>query len=187
MEGKTVYFTKPGPENTEDVLRIAKLRADDLGIKSILVASSTGYTAARATEICEGMKVIAVSRYTGFKEANTQEFTEENRQKVEDTGGAVLTTTHAFAGMSRAMRKKFSMYLLGEIIASTLRIFGDGTKVACEVALMAADAGLVRTDDDVISVGGTRQGADTAVVLKPVNSTDFFDLKVREILCKPRF
>jgi hypothetical protein len=24
-------------------------------------------------------------------------------------------------------------------------------------------------------------------VLRPVNSNDFFDLKVKEILCKPRF
>ena len=50
---------------------------------------------------------------------------------------------------------------------------------------MAADAGLVRTDEDIIVIGGTGQGADTAVVLRPVNSEDFFDLKVKEILCKP--
>jgi len=25
------------------------------------------------------------------------------------------------------------------------------------------------------------------VVLRPVNSSDFFDLKVKEILCKPHF
>jgi len=59
-------------------------------------------------------------------------------------------------------------------------------KVACEIALMAADAGLVRTDEDVISIAGTGRGADTAVVLRPVNTRNFFDLKVKEILCKPR-
>jgi len=52
--------------------------------------------------------------------------------------------------------------------------------------LMAADAGLVRTDEDIISIGGTAQGADTALVIKPVNSFHFFDLKVREVICKPR-
>jgi hypothetical protein len=60
-------------------------------------------------------------------------------------------------------------------------------KVACEVAVMAADAGLVRTDEDVIAIAGTGRGADTALVLRPVNSQDFFDLKVKEILCKPHF
>ena len=82
------------------------------------------------------------------------------------------------------------MTVLGEIIADTLRIFGHGMKVACEITMMAADGGLVRTDEDVIAIAGTGgegRGADTAIVLKPVNSHDFFDLKVKEILCKPRF
>jgi hypothetical protein len=52
---------------------------------------------------------------------------------------------------------------------------------------MAADAGVVRTDEDVVSIGGTGQGADTAIVLAPVHTHNFFDLKVKEILCKPHF
>jgi len=187
MEGKTVYFEKPGFENTEEVFRIAKLRAEELGIKSILVASTTGNTAVRATEVFEGFKVIVVSHYTGKKEPNTQELTEENRQKIESKRGTILTTMHAFAGVSRAVRLKFDTLTIGEMIANVLRVLGEGMKVVCEIALMAADAGLVRTDEDVISIAGTGKGADTAVVLKPVNSTDFFDLKVREILCKPHF
>jgi hypothetical protein len=73
-----------------------------------------------------------------------------------------------------------------EIIAQTLGVFGQGTKVACEIALMAADAGLIRTDEEVISIGGTGSGADTALVIKPAHTHDFFELKVKEILCKPR-
>ena len=53
--------------------------------------------------------------------------------------------------------------------------------------MMAADGGLVRTNEEVIAIAGTGRGADTAVVLQPVNSHDFFDLKVKEILCKPHF
>jgi hypothetical protein len=77
------------------------------------------------------------------------------------------------------------MFLLGDVIANTLRVLGQGMKVVCEIALMAADAGLVRTDEDIIVISGSGRGADTVVVLKPVTSTDFFDLKVQEILCKP--
>lgn len=185
MEGKIVYFEKPGPENTEEVLRIAKARAEELGIKTVVVATTVGGTAVRATEVLEGMKVVVVTHYTGMREPNLQEFTEENRQKVESRGGVVLTTAHAFTGIGGAMRKKFRMYLLGDVIASTLRIFGQGMKVVCEITLMAADAGLVRTDEDIIAIAGTGRGADTAVVLSPVNTMDFFDLKVKEILCKP--
>ncbi len=53
------------------------------------------------------------------------------------------------------------------------------------MALMAADAGLVRTDEDVISLGGTGKGVDTALVVQPTNSFNFFDVKVKEIICKP--
>ena len=51
---------------------------------------------------------------------------------------------------------------------------------------MAADAGLIRTDEEIIAVGGTRGGADTAVVLQPSNTHAFFDLRIKEIVCKPR-
>ena len=187
MEGKTVYFANVGKENTEEVLRIAKLRAEELGIKTIVVASTRGDTAARAVEVFEGLKVVVVSHSTGFREPNTQEFTEENRKIVESKGGIILATTHAFSGLSGAMRKKFNMYLLGDVVAHTLRIFGQGMKVVCEIAPMAADAGLVRTDEDVIVIAGTGAGADTAVVFTPVNTMDFFDLRVKEILCKPHF
>ena len=187
MEVKTVYFTKHGTENTDETLHIARQRAEDLGIKTILVASTTGDTAARAVRVFSGMKVIAVSHAAGMREPNTQEFTDENKGIVESMGGTVLTITHAFAGVSRAMRKKFETSVIGDIIAYTLRVFGQGIKVVCEIALMAADSGLVRTDQDIISIAGTSGGADTAVVLAPVNSHNFFDLKVKEILCKPHF
>ena len=50
---------------------------------------------------------------------------------------------------------------------------------------MAADAGLVRTDEDIISVAGTGKGVDTALVIQPANSDDFLKLKVKEVICKP--
>ena len=187
MEGRTVYFDNPGQENTEETLRIAKARAEELGIKTIVVATTVGGTAVRSVEVFEGMKVIAVTHVAGMRGTNTQEFTDENRQKVESKGGIVLTANHAFMGVDAAMLKKFRMVLLGEVIANTLRIFGQGMKVVPEIALMAADAGLIRTDENIIAIAGTGRGADTAVVLTPVNTIDFFDMKIREILCKPHF
>ena len=187
MEVKTVYFENPGSENTDEVLGIAKRRARELGIKTIVLASTGGNTALKAMEAFQGLKVIVVSHVAGLREPDIQEFTEENRRLVESKGGVVLTTTHAFGGLSRAMRSKYNMYVLGEIIADTLRIFGQGMKVVCEIAMMAADSGLVRTDEDIIAIAGSSRGADTAVVLKPANTHSFFDLKIKEILCKPHF
>jgi hypothetical protein len=185
MEAKIVYFAEPGRENTDEVLSLAKLRAEELGIKTILVASTTGDTALKAMEVFKEARIVVVSHFTGMKGPNIQEFTEENRQKLLSAGVPLLTATHTFSGLGRAMRKKFNMHLFEEVMANTLRLFGQGMKVVCEITLMATDAGLVRTDEDVIVIGGSSRGADTAVVLRPVNSEDFFDLKIKEILCKP--
>jgi hypothetical protein len=123
----------------------------------------------------------------GFKGANTQELTEENRQKIIANGGIILTTTHLFSGVSGAMRKQFNMQEIGAIIADTLRLLGQGMKVVIEISVMAADTGMVDVNEDVLVIAGSGRGADYAVILKPVYSNDFFDLKVKEILCKPRF
>ncbi len=128
---------------------------------------------------------MAVTHVTGFTEANFQELPAEERKRLEESGIQVLTATHALGTVGRAVRIKFATYQIDELIAHTLRIFGEGTKVAVEIALMAADAGLVPAGEPVISVGGTAEGADTALVLLPANTHRFFDLKVREILCKP--
>ena len=139
MESKIVYFENTDADNTDQTLLIAKRRAEELGIKTVLVASTSGGTAVKAIEVLKGLRVIAVSHQAGFRESNTQEFTEENRKKLESQGGTVLTAAHAFSGMSRAMKNKFSTVVIGDIIAHTLRIFGEGMKVVCELAMMAAD------------------------------------------------
>ena len=126
-----------------------------------------------------------VTHCAGILGPNTQEFTEENTNIVESKGGIVLTTTHTFNGLSRTMRKHFNTYIIGEIVAKTMRILGKGVEVICEIVPMAADSGLVRTDEDIIAISGTKGGADTAIVLRPAYSSDFFDLRVKEILCKP--
>ena len=187
MEGKIVYFDKPGSDNTEEAFSIAKKRAEELGIKTIVVATTMGETGARAAEFFKGLKVVVVTHVTGFREPDVQQLTDENRKKIESKGAVIVTAAHAFTGVEGALRKKFDMHLHGDIIATTLRIFGQGMKVVCEVTLMAADAGVVRTDEEVITIAGTGRGADLAVVLKPTNSSNFFDLRVQEILCKPVF
>ena len=187
MESKIVYFDKPGGENTEAVLRLVRERAEARGIKTVLVASTRGDTAARAVVALKGLRVICVSHSTGLREPDVQSLTKENRKIIESHSGTVFTATHAFAGVSRALRYKFETVAIGEIIAGILRVFGEGMKVVCEITMMAADAGLVRTDEEVIAIGGTGRGADTAVVLNPVHTHHFFDLKVKEILCKPHF
>lgn len=197
VEHKTVYFENLGVVNTDETLRIAKERADELGIKKIVIASTTGYAGVKAVDVFKGKTVIIVTHSAGFKEPNTQELTEENRKIIESKGGILVTAAHAFGGLSRMMRQSSipeapTTYIVGDIVASTLRIFGQGMKVACEIAVMACDAGLVRTDEDIISIAGTGaadagRGSDVAIVVRPTPAHLFLDFRVREILCKPHF
>ena len=186
LETKITYFEKPGKENTEAVMEIVKKRAQELGIKTVVSASMRGYTTERAVKALDGLKIIIVGSYYNPTMENLTSTFSQGDEKLIKSKATVLIATHLFAGLSAMMRKKFSNAIEGEIVASTLRMFGAGVKVGIECAVMAADAGLVRTDEDVIAIGGTRSGADSAIVLRPVNSQDLFDLKVKEILCKPR-
>ena len=180
------YFSKPGAKNTRAVLEAVSRRAKELAIGKVLIATCTGKTALEALNFLDaGVKLIAVSHATGFVKPDYQELSEASRQELETKGVTVLTCQHAFGGVGRGVRNKLGAYQVDEIMAYTLRLFGQGIKVIVEMALMAADAGLVRTDEDVISVAGSARGADTAALLRPANSAHVFDLKVKEIICKP--
>ena len=181
----SVYFAQAGPANTSRTLELARARAAALDIRKILVASTSGATGAQAARVLQGLDVIVVSHSTGFGQPDTQSLTPENRAAIESTGAQILTCQHAFGGVGRAVRKKLGTYQVDEIMAYTLRTFCEGIKVAAEMCLMAADAGLVRTDEPAIAIAGTGRGADTAVVLKPANAQDFFDLRFLEIICMP--
>ncbi len=182
-----VYFDHPGPENTEETLRLAGVRADALGVRHILVATTTGATGRRAGEVLRGYHVVAVTHSTGFVQPNEQELQEEHRAAMVAAGVDILTCQHAFGGVNRAVRKKLSTYELDEVIAYALRVLGQGTKVCCEMAMMAADAGRVPTGEPLVAIAGTGRGADTAVVLVAANAQTFFDLRVQEYICKPAF
>lgn len=181
----TVYFAKPGPSNTERTLELAHGRAVALGLDTVLVATTGGATAVRAAALFAGFNVVAVTHSTGFRAPFEQELTAENAEALARAGAHILTTTHAFGGVGRAVRKKLNTYQVDEIIAYTLRTFGQGIKVVAEIALMAADAGLVPANRPVMAIGGSGRGADTAVVLYPTHAQTFFDLKFVEIVCMP--
>ena len=180
-----LYFNKSGKQNTKAVLEAVALRAGEKDIAKVLIPTYSGKSALQAAQMIPPQKIIAVTTHTGFNTPNAQTLTEETREELAAAGIPVLTCTHAFGGVGRSVRKKLGPHQVDEIMAYTLRIFGQGTKVAIEAALMAADAGLVRTDENVISAGGTHSGLDTALVLQPANASSFLDLKVREFICKP--
>jgi hypothetical protein len=172
-------------DHTQDVIELAAKRANELGSAKIVVASRTGDTALRFLKSWPGSRLVAVRYVYGFEEPNAQEMPAEAEERLRASGVRIVTAAHALGGVGRAIRRKFNTYQYDEIIASTLRVFGQAVKVACEITLMACDAGYVRTDERIIACAGSGRGADTALVLTPTNTHTFFDLKVHEIICKP--
>jgi uncharacterized protein len=186
METATVWFDSPGPDNTDRALQAARSRADALGIRSVVVASYSGSTGAKAASLFRGRRLVVVGGVYGFREPNAVAMQPAHRQAIESAGGTVLFAGHAFGMLGRAVHRKLGAIQTDEIIAHVLRLFGQGVKVACEVSCMAADAGLLEAGEEVLAIGGTGQGADTAIVLRAANTHSFFDLRILEIVCKPR-
>ncbi len=184
MEGKVLYFERPGKANTDATLRIVRERAEALGITQVVVASTHGYTAKRAQEVFAGtgIEVIAGSICAGFDEEGWTMAPSE-RAALEALGITVLTSLHS---LGDDVNDAFGGRAPNRVVRETLYCFCQGIKVAVEVAVMAADAALLDMSREVIAVAGTGEGADTALVLKPAYARKFRDLEIREILAKPR-
>jgi hypothetical protein len=186
---ETVYFDRPGRKNTKAVAEAVRKRCEELGVKEVVFASSSGKTALVFHEVLKGLDVslVAVASHAGFRGGDAPSMEPEQRKELEAKGVKVLICAHALSGVERSISGKFGGRSHVEIIAETLKRFGtEGVKVAVEVAVMAADAGLVPTDREIIAVGGTGGGADTALVMKAAHMNNFFDLEVREVIAKPR-
>jgi len=181
----STLFAKPGKSNTGQTLSLAMEKANELSIDTVLVASTTGETAKMAVDVLNGLNIIIVTHVQGYLEPNSQEFSLEDRKHVGSRGGKILTAQHSFGGVNRAIKNSLGSIQVDEIIANVFRIFGQGMKVAVEMAMMVADAGMVPCGKPVVTVSGTHRGADFGMVIIPANSYRMFDLKILEIFCMP--
>jgi hypothetical protein len=185
------YFEAPGPANTADAIRFAIARAQELGIKKIVVASTSGDTAIKCFNALRGtgLRLVVVTHVVGFSKPGEWEFDEKTADSLQKNGVRIVTGTHALSGLERALSR--SQKVTGgsrtEAIAEALRrVVAVGLKVAVECVLIAADNGAVRVDEEVVALGGTYSGADTVCVIRPAHTASFFDLQVREIVAMPR-
>ena len=201
IERKTVIFENPGKEHTEETLEIAMEGAKERGIDTVLVSSTTGYTAEKAVEIFKGsqLNLIIVTHQTGYRDPGVQLFPDDLREKLEKQGIKVLTCTDVLTGtvdvgMARQRPAKIEPldarlpYILpptNVIIANTLRLFSQGVKVCPEIAMMAVDSNFLPSGKQVVVVAGSHAGADTAMVLVAAESSRIREVKLQEILCKP--
>jgi hypothetical protein len=185
VERKVTYFNDAGKQNTDALLRLVKEYVEKEDIRDIVVASTTGETGAKASKIFKGYNIVIVTHCFGFREPRKIEVKDEFKREILANGAKIFTSVHALSSVERAIRKDFGTLQPLELIANTLRLMGEGTKVCVEITLMAADAGLIPVDKDIVAIAGTGRGGDTALRICPANTSRFFNLKIREVIAKP--
>ena len=183
-----IVFETPGPSNTREVIDLALTVARQRGISLILTPSSSGETALALSQAAEGsVRIGCISHVYGFGRNRTEgnNMPEEVRARLAGQGVTVITAAHALSGAERSLSSHFSGTYPVEIIAHTLRMLGQGTKVAVEIAAMACDAGLARPGEPILALGGSGKGVDTALILRPQPTHRILDTRIDEILAKP--
>ena len=194
-----IYFAHPGKRNTDAVVQavIERLRVGDL--ETVVVASTTGHTALRLSEGLEraglaGITLISVGETPLVKEWGPAEWPllkPEAKQALEARGVIVADRIPYLLHSSVLDSSPWQAPSAEEILRETLYAFGQGMKVAVEVTLIAVASGFLEPYQDVIALGGTSRGADTAIVLRATFPNHVFSqdaakrLRIREVLCKP--
>jgi hypothetical protein len=184
---ETIYFTTPGKLNTSHTLKIVKENVVKHGIKTVLLASTLGYTIEKADE---GFKDLDV-RFIVVG-GRRKQFPEHLYSRLVDDGHSVIFHSEQCIEYP-------------DIVWEILRRFSEGMKVCVQMSLMASDLGILREGEIVIAVAGTGRedfptggGADTAVLIEATRSERFFKLdlpqsetkiigrKIKHILCRPK-
>jgi len=186
-EEKVYYFVDKGQVNTDKTIEIALSACKERHIGKMVIASSTGRTAIRLSDMAgKDIEITAVTYSAGSKYQDDVETFNQNRDLLAERGINIVRGLHALSGVERAFENKYKTPMIPlNIVADTLRIFCHGIKVCVEIAVMAAEHGFITPEEEVVVVAGSHRGADTAVVLKPAYGARLFDMRIKALLCMP--
>lgn len=194
------YFTEPGPINTDAVVEAvaAYLSRNERKIP-VIVASISGQTALRLKEGIpdSSIPVVCVTGPPCWQNDPNLQYplvSEDTRQRLEQAGISVVDSVPS--GLSDTIEFSYARYGFRSptwiFVETLLAMGGYGLKTAVECMLMATDGGHVSPFTEVISIGGTDKGADTAIVARSSFSSTVFSsdpgkrFVIHEILAMPR-
>jgi len=167
---QVIYFDKTSDKDpgwiTEETLKLAKKRGDELRIKNFVVASSTGFVAKKALALLADRSLVFVGE--------VRDWYEEDFLKELESKRVPILFSHEVE------------YNYPADVQIAYRRMSEGAKVCPEIVMLASDKGLIPIGVEVMAVAGTGSGADTAMVILSAKSKDFEELKIRELICKPR-
>lgn len=174
MQGVIHYFKERGKGNTEEVCRIVAERLTAGDIAAVVVATTSGFSALKMAEtVQKGTRIYAVNFQPSYWDRHAKP-DEELRRQAEELGVVF---------MPEKPRAKYLREIDGHSPES-LRLLGQGMKVAVEVVMQAVEVGHIQAGTKVIGVGGSSRGADVAIVAFAAGADELNKLWVSEILAK---
>ena len=194
IKRQVYYFDEPGEENTQLVIEAVSQRLEFGGITTVIVASTSGETAVAFARILKGKaELICVSEAPYRREWGDEWpcLKQEFRQELEELGATIIDKVPYVFHNSVLEAARWPDSFPERLVKETLYSFGQGMKVAVEVTLTGVSCGYVSPYEDVIGVGGSSKGADTAIVLRATYPASLFGkdpakrLEIREIIAMP--
>jgi hypothetical protein len=194
VKRQVYYFDEPGEENTQSVIEAVSQRLEAGGVKRVIVASTTGETAVKFAGSLKGKaELICVSEAPYRREWGEKWpcLKQKFRRELERVGVTIIDRAPYIFHNSILEAAAWSDAFPERLVKETLYCFGQGMKVAVEVALMAVSFGYVTPYENVIGVGGSGTGADTAIVLRATYPSCVFDkdpakrLEIKEVIAMP--
>lgn len=189
-----IYFEEPGRHNTPRVIEAVVARLEEGGIQTVIAASTTGYTALElAQTLGDRFTIVSVGETPLVREWGHEYplLLAETKVELERRGVIVADKVPYLFHSSVLDYSEWKIPSAELILRDTLYAFGQGFKVAVEVVLLAVASGFVEPYQDVIALGGSSRGADTAIVMNATFPNHAFSrdpnkrMQIKEILCKP--
>lgn len=163
-----VFFDKAGAHNTSDVFKIVKEYLSESDISTIIVSSTTGYTAKEMERFFHENKKIVICKQDMSEEYCMKKTIQDELEKKYIVVDIPL---------------KYLQTKIGLIGTNMLRKVSQGFKVCFELVEFLCEKEMVAVGEKIVVIAGTIQGADTAVVFQMKSINNYY---VKEILCLPR-
>ncbi len=200
VERTTLYFEHPGQGNTGRTIKAVRayLEAGN-AVEAVVVASITGATAAKVADAMGdlGVPIICVTgppSWQAMPEYHFPLLAGPKRRELEAAGVTIVDCVPS--SLSDTIEFSYARYGFRSptwlVVETLLAVGGYGLKTAVECTVMATDGGFLKPFREVVAMGGTDKGADTAVVVRSTFSSTVFSsdsdrrLIIHEILAMPR-
>jgi uncharacterized protein len=173
---QTLYFKNGGVEQTIPTLEAVINWLPIIKPAAIIVSSTTGETALKAGEILkdQNIRIIAASFQKNLWTkwgAPDENFISKSRK----------------LGVEFLPNEPIVSFLDSEYpdIVNAWRTISSGFKVALQVASMCVDTGMIKPGSNVIALGGTIHGSDTAVSVEIYGYDNILKTNITGIIAMP--